>query len=89
MSASVAAVAIGSLFIGVGVGFMLGARQARSDAQAAPKKASRDPSSDADVAVSADEPRLNPREELKMTFVRPHPCSFSSHMHACVSHQRH
>ena len=70
MSVSVAAVAIGSLFVGAGIGFMLGARQARSDAQAdAPKTAKPDASSDADVAVSADEPRLNPREELKMTFV--------------------
>lgn len=83
MSVSVSAVGIGALFVGVGIGFMLGARQARNDARAvAPKPApTADNSSDAEVAVSASEPRLNPREELKMTFVclssHPNTCCFS------------
>lgn len=93
MSVSVAAVAIGSLFIGAGVGFMLGARQARSDAQAVASEAAsktprRDTSSDADVTVSADEPRLNPREELKMTFVCPCPC-FVFSFRQCHAHSSH
>ena len=89
MDPSIIAVGTGALFIGLGVGFLMGARKGEAVARAEQQRQSgrkkkqepaarveNVPCDDEDedeenqnVSASAGEPKLNPFEELKMTFV--------------------
>ena len=90
MDPSIVAVGTGALFIGLGVGFLMGARKGEAVAraeqqrqQAAAKKQQQQPvenapyddddddddDDDESVAAVVKEPKINPFEELKMTFV--------------------